>query len=492
LNHPAAPESPSVLQRAALVAFGVLVAVVAVELSLQAVAFVTYLGASARYHRADAVGTRTLRVRTALCLGDSYTYGEGASGEKGSYPSQLEQLLNARENGPAGVRWRVVNRGWPGRNSAEVLQRTPGYLTTERPDYVVVLVGANDRWSHREMDLPPPQLDDVPSHDSATWTWELRTLRLIELFSIWGEETSSIDGADDKLKDADAAALRARVEALRGPARNSSDAVAAEQLVEALAQLRMHAEVASEGLAAIQRYGPTPRLCALLVAPLARIDRLDEAVHWADIGLTLSPNNHDAVVLYHGRAYARLRKHDFTAALSDMARAFIIHGDEERLGRYLRKLTARKPEALDDYRSTFDRLGVDESIVRRAEKVISRVREEAADTQSFRVRLGDDVNRIVTLIRRAGAVPLVLTYPVAQKGVGDVSDTLRETAHGAKALLVDLAPVFAPLASGATRDTYFTSDSHCTDAGYRIVAERVANALGSLEAKRHATATRPS
>ena len=59
-------------------------------------------------------GGGTFRI---LCLGDSHTYGIGASAEH-AWPRQLEGLLNARGGG---TQYRVVNGGVPGFNSSQVL-----------------------------------------------------------------------------------------------------------------------------------------------------------------------------------------------------------------------------------------------------------------------------------------------------------------------------------------------------------------------------------
>src|SRR4051812_37239704 len=84
---------------------------VSLEVLLQAGA----LAASVMY-RHDAAAAPP-REPVVLCLGDSFTYGLGASDPAKSYPRQLETLLHQR-----GLEWRVVNGGWPGRNSRDLLQ----------------------------------------------------------------------------------------------------------------------------------------------------------------------------------------------------------------------------------------------------------------------------------------------------------------------------------------------------------------------------------
>jgi hypothetical protein len=63
--------------------------------------------------------------RTILCLGDSHTYGVLYTAEQ-SYPGHLQALLDLR----APSRYRVLNLGLPGMNSAEIAARLPGSIGT--------------------------------------------------------------------------------------------------------------------------------------------------------------------------------------------------------------------------------------------------------------------------------------------------------------------------------------------------------------------------
>lgn len=84
-------------------------------------------------------GRRTLLGRavpagsTVLALGDSLTFGTGATPET-SYPTVLAELSG----------WQVVNAGVPGDTSAQALARLPALLQEHKPALVLVSIGGND------------------------------------------------------------------------------------------------------------------------------------------------------------------------------------------------------------------------------------------------------------------------------------------------------------------------------------------------------------
>ena len=70
---------------------------------------------------------------TVLALGDSITYGTGATPDT-SYPAVLTQLTG----------WHVINAGVPGDTSAQALERLPDLLAQHSPRLVLVSIGGND------------------------------------------------------------------------------------------------------------------------------------------------------------------------------------------------------------------------------------------------------------------------------------------------------------------------------------------------------------
>ena len=120
-----------------LVLFGCALALVGIETALQ----VASLATRSFGPRAEEPGGGT--GRRILCVGDSHTYGTSVSRDE-SYPAQLEAYLNRVD--PEG-RYRVVNRGVPGMNSAQLAEALPLWLGESDPDLAVVWIGANNGWN---------------------------------------------------------------------------------------------------------------------------------------------------------------------------------------------------------------------------------------------------------------------------------------------------------------------------------------------------------
>jgi lysophospholipase L1-like esterase len=85
-----------------------------------------------------------------MAFGDSITWGQDSPpgffaypipAPSYSYPTQLQLTLAARY---AGQTFTVANEGWPGEMADVGLSRLPSALTTNTPDVVLLLHGAND------------------------------------------------------------------------------------------------------------------------------------------------------------------------------------------------------------------------------------------------------------------------------------------------------------------------------------------------------------
>ena len=156
--------------RVSLLGLGLLAGALLLEGVLQGVAWTVWSRARPAETRRASEGKRVV-----LCVGDSFTFGYGASSTAGSYPAQVARLLERSGTGP----WDVANLGWPGQDSRDVLARLAGQLAALRPEWVLILVGGNDAWSRPEL------LDVAETSDEGVETFPIRwrTGRLLTLLA---------------------------------------------------------------------------------------------------------------------------------------------------------------------------------------------------------------------------------------------------------------------------------------------------------------------
>jgi len=85
-----------------------------------------------------------------LCVGDSSTYGLGASNrDKYSYPAQLNSILSkANQN-----KIQVFNKGLPGINSSQTLKILKENIKNIAPDLILVCTGINDPWNYENSNI---------------------------------------------------------------------------------------------------------------------------------------------------------------------------------------------------------------------------------------------------------------------------------------------------------------------------------------------------
>jgi lysophospholipase L1-like esterase len=97
------------------------------------VALTLLIAALAACGRRQPLGRVVPPGSVVLALGDSLTFGTGATPET-SYPAVLASLSG----------WQIVNAGVPGDTSAQALERLPDLLQEHKPALVLVSIGGND------------------------------------------------------------------------------------------------------------------------------------------------------------------------------------------------------------------------------------------------------------------------------------------------------------------------------------------------------------
>jgi lysophospholipase L1-like esterase/Tfp pilus assembly protein PilF len=494
-----------ILQRALL---ALLVGIVALEFTLQLAALIAWgMGGSAK--------TPGSGNGPVLCVGDSYTYGLGATATERSYPGVLQKLLAARlDPAPA-----VVNAGWPGQNSREALLRLEEQLETNQPRLVCVLVGLNDSWTR-----PSPVTEaDLSERDSGGWAWRWRTLRLLHLLQ---RENPSVPGTPEPLQteasapgEASSAAtgsyqVASRAVALVRAGRPAEALTTLERAIEAdpanapeyhqgLVQIhtslgqRDRAAVSLEWLRNRYRTEPTQPVAEALATSLHAIGERRQAAELAlsavepfpqgsvlwwiasqyhyDTGdlraaereidraiATAAPRNRDWIASLHRDLARACCDRDLDKAIRSLLAAMHIDRDIERC----RLVVDGSPQAFG--REALARCLQQIPLDRGDQELLQRLFGTgwADRTELCRVLAGH-LRQIVQRCRDRGASVVVLGYPLP---VEDIEAVQAEVAAEMQVPFVPCLPAFTAALRAHAREHLYVRDGHCTDAGYELMA----------------------
>lgn len=474
--------------------------------------------------------------RSALCVGDSWTFGMGSSDPLSrSYPARVQALL--RTGGLADAA--VVNGGQSGQNSRDVLERLPSQLAQFQPRVVCVLVGQNDYWSQPERlaDGGQPPVD----HSAYRFRW-----RLPRLFA-WAMGGLRGAGIEPKAEPRDPAAWAKRAvppaenpyrgEAVRwtwspeiqaekeagyaARARNDwpatlarftkaatlspDDPQARQSLAQAYRELGQLDQAAREldWLRATRAAGGGYLVTESLAWALADAGRWQENRELLTDALTRYP---ESATLWRLRGEAEFQLGDADAALRSLERSlaigfdrwtwftrykvhfvtrgdldaalqavfgcYAVDNDAEATGNWLLAIAEGRPEHLARAAEVAKSFGEDAAVRGRLATIVADLGRRQAVAAPESV-LAQHLERTVVAIRNAGAQPLLLTYPWP----APASAVLRRVAREHDVRLVDLEAEFPSRIVGVDVATLRASDGHCNDAGYEIMAAIVADAV---------------
>ena len=497
------------MRRLRQLALALVTGLVALEVALQIGALVAALAIG----RPDPAGAGAL-VPTVLCIGDSYTYGLGASSTEHSYPMALQRLLRERQ-APAAT---VINAGWPGRNSREALLQLQGQLAEHRPRLVCVLIGLNDSWTHPR----PVEAAELAAGASSGWQLRWRTWRLLQVLCGGGGTAAvpapRLEPASPAASPAPATGTKAFLQQVAARVKAGEPAAALAMLEQALARDPANAADYHQGLAIVQtslgrrdqaaaslawlqreyQERPTRQVAEAYAMSLYSTGERQQA---ATVARGAAPRFGDCSPLWwlSGQGYyeagdlaAAERELDraiATAAGSDADWRATVRRDCARaacgrdLGKAMRLLLAALQLDGDVERC---RLIVEGAKPAFAEDAVRRTLQELApagrdlellqrlfgnswgDRSGMCAVLDRHLREIVRLCREHGAGVVLLTYPLP---VDDVEAVYAAVAGASAVPLVRCLPAFEQELRHRARDELYIRDGHCTDAGYALMAQ---------------------
>lgn len=381
-----------------------------------------------------------------LCVGDSFTFGIGASGPEQTWPGVLERRLQERL---PDRRVKVWNCGVPAQNSSTLLLNLPDYLESWKPQLVIVCSGTNNRWNLRNVDLARHR--DNPR--GALWrsgmAQQLQRLRLLRLAQI-----SRVRFADQVPELPPEETPQGHVFYWQRPSA-VADATALRELAEQAPDGSNYwVELVRKHLAEREDEA------ALAVAREAVQRTTENAWIWQEMGVALSrlDRPEEAMQAFleairQGRDPGRIYDFGLTAFRFDSA----------RMMRYLDELQHRDPELF---------------------ALLPKLGEGHFERETFYRVVWADLEEMLRLCRSHGAEMLLHTYPFHDPGL--------ENCYAGFALTHELRLVFHWEYVRQARERepereFFVADGHCNDAGYALLAENLLPVVWSLLERRGLT-----
>ncbi len=514
----------------------VVLTLVALEIVLQVLAYGAYLK-----YDGEGAATANSDAWRVLCIGDSYTFGDGSSDPaKFSYPSRL----GARLREQLGSEVEISNAGMMGHDSGDALQNLPAALEASKPHVVCVLIGCNDVWNR-------PELVEQPTAQSG-FQWEWRTGRLIRLMlrrndQKWTETGPAEDGS--MFEAAERLVAEARVEfgettpipsamsrtrehgqqlaanwghlnrgenddAIRIAqeilAEHPQDSTAHVQLIRASVKTRRAlAEESVRALRAIYNENPNLRSATDFMDGLWELGRADEIY---EVGPKILEKFPGANKGWHVLARAEFRRgleksrqayEGFFKSASKlenwMCNAVANYGgtlvleDPDRAaklltaGLLLKEAMSGRPWAM--YLIAARKNQVPKEIAEKyleldglgasGRSLLRRAYDEAylGTLSGWEGTLEKHLLSIQSRILAAGARPVYVSYPYFADGLERI---MARVARGADAPVVYASARFRKELETKQRSDLFVSDGHCNDAGYDILAEEVARVVAPM------------
>lgn len=416
---------------------------------------------------------------TILAEGDSFTYGIGGL----SFPQQLEEQLNRR----AGRRrYRAINEGVPGLNSAMVADRLEAHFQEHQPDVAIILIGENNSWNAIRVD----GVDEAGVFDQVDEALlaHSRVYKFVRVATIgWGfntfHEAAERAEADRARRDPTHVGDEAEQSGLAFPTGEPHlDKIIIPDLPpEGLEEVRALIDLNSSGqyeacVAAAEafhtRWPDEPQGYVTKAAALRRLNRLDEA----EVALLKARELGEGEILEEitfSLGSTRHRAGNMSGAVAAWTEGLRLFPESEAIYWSLAR-------AWHDEGKTFEALEVAEvvpEVVRNPmhQYLVRMAAElEGADVDAeISAEFRQDVRRMIALGRTYGVKLIFSSYPDV------VYEDVAAVAGEEGVVHVDFRPWFASRFS--SREEYISSDRcHCNTLGYALMAEVYADHVEHL------------
>ena len=428
-----------------------------------------------------------------LCLGDSYTYGIGAT-TRNAYPDQLERLLNGgAKEGP----YEVVNGGIGGANSSMILAALPEYLAAVKPKVVTVMAGGNNLTNFFGYSS---YLADTGEGEHATpGVWDslhrVRVIRLSRLLTAQAQikrRPVLIDGHEGAI-----AAYVSWYRSLGGSARSSHFLEGARELRfnrpgPAMAHFLAGIKAAPGhsgnhwGMAMANTNLRRPAQARAWYGKCLRVNPRDPGCHFG-LGEIDLHTYFDRRLFRHFLAGIKAAPR-FSGNYLGLGMAYLKEGPEDEGIKALQRCITVNPDDARCYPNLITAARRSDRVdsVRRFLKKHARTNEVARDFYQMLHTAGDkmmwvesDLGKIADLCREQGIRLIIVGYP----GRTLMNSALSAVARRRKLTYVNTRDAFLRLmAAGTNEADLFQPDRHCKDRGYGVIARTIQRAIQNGQA----------
>ncbi|MCR4317132.1 MAG: SGNH/GDSL hydrolase family protein [Planctomycetes bacterium] len=405
---------------------------------------------------------------TVLCLGDSFTYGVGASSLEGSYPERLEKVLMDE------FAANVVNEGVRGSNSSMIYRSFGAKIEKYEPKLVLLMTGINDSWNMKQR-TPLQNHPEVESSLSAgAFDSILGWSKLYRLFIVVSNPPTALPNIEANSADESAEIVLSERKYGDDWGNFGSYDIRIRNEAKRLLESLAIADERKDSEAAAGIMGEIVKLRADSVGVWTHFAEVahsanDIELAWSAIRTAYELNPGD-LRMHENRALIATLRGDFDTASESIR--IILSTPEITDGCRWIIANARRPEIdltemIEDYEISLEEKYPPELIA----EVLGQ-KELGELTRSADVQVLEyNIVSMYKIALQKGASFYLLGYP------SDTSDKLSLSKISKKWNIpyIDLSEPFASI--GAIKipfdSKYFIADGHPTDAGYQLIAETI-------------------
>ncbi|HNQ67676.1 MAG TPA: SGNH/GDSL hydrolase family protein [Bacteroidales bacterium] len=396
-----------------------------------------------------------------ICLGDSFTEGIGSTNGN-TYPEVLERLVNSESL----VEYKVANFGQSGKNTTQIKDEFFRYLDNHTPEMVILMAGSANYWNYYGFE------------DRNKFIYQLRTFKLIKL--IWDElfeKTKSFEyyrtlfyTEDEYLKNRDK---------FYQSITNDSSVVKLNETIDSLNFFCNRDLIFNKIL-----YNDTISFDSIFVSELNAELRqwcyIANLVNGQNIDIDCFETKYFRALYYYAKSFMvnkELKKKYLYLSVNEFPYLEDVY--YQLLKSYYILPVLPKDfdqnrvcivDSLDYYRF---KLGKGNDFINIRKTYIEEDLELSIETKKINNWVKNDLEDIIIRCHEKGIKVILMTYPFKSDKpfYWPVNDIIRELSVLYDIKLIDNFEIFIDIEKD--NETYYVSDGHCNDRGYRVISNEI-------------------